>query len=185
MNKLEEKYKKEVIPGMMKKFGYKNRLAVPRVLKVVVNTGFGKTISGKTSDETKKTINGISEDLGLITGQKPLLTKSRKSIAGFKLRENIVIGAKVTLRGKRMYDFMERIIDMTLPRSRDFRGIDTASFDKKGNLNLAVKEHIAFPEISPERSKIIFGLELTVVTNAGTNKEGVELLRALGFPIKI
>ena len=184
MLRLKDKYHKEVIPEMMKKFGYKNSMAVPKVLKVTVNTGFGKLISGKTSEEQKKILNSILDDLALITGQHPILTKSKISIAGFKIRKGLAIGAKVTLRRKKMYDFLGRLIHIALPRSRDFRGIEPSSLDKKGNLTIGIREQIAFPEVSPERTKNIFGLEITVVTNAKKREEGLELLKLLGFPIK-
>ena len=181
---LPEKYQKEAIPQMMEKFGYKNAIAVPKIEKVIVNTGFGKLISGKTPEEQKKIQQAILDDFSLICGQRPILKKSKKSIAGFKTRQGLPIGAAATLRGKKMYDFLERLIHIALPRSRDFRGIEKKSFDKKGNLTIGVKEHIAFPEVSPEKAKNIFGLEVTVVTNAKSKKEGIELLRLLGFPIK-
>jgi large subunit ribosomal protein L5 len=184
MIRLPEKYKKEVIPEMMKKFGYKNSMAVPKLLKVTVNTGFGKLISGKTSEEQKKILNSILDDLALICAQHPVLTKAKKSISGFKIRKGLPIGAKVTLRKKKMYDFLGRLIHIALPRSRDFRGIEPSSFDKKGNLTIGIREQIAFPEVSPERTKNIFGLEITVVTNAKKREEGLELLKLLGFPIK-
>lgn len=181
---LTEKYKKEVVPVMREKFGYKNDMVVPKIEKTVVNTGFGKEISGKTSEEQKKIANYILENLSLICGQKAILTKAKKSIASFKIREGMSIGAKVTLRGKKMIDFLERLIHLVLPRSRDFKGIEPKSVDKKGNLTVAIKEHIAFPEILPEKAKNIFGLEITVVTTAKTREEGLELLKLLGFPIK-
>lgn len=181
---LQEKYKKEVVPAMMEKFGYKNPMAVPRVEKVVANAGFGRLISGKTSEEQKKIQDFILEELGLICGQRPVLKRAKKSISGFKIREGMAIGVAVTLRGKRMFDFLERLIHIAFPRTRDFRGIDPKSFDKKGNLTIGVKEHINFPEVSPEKAKNIFGLEITVVTTAKNREEGIELLRLLGFPIK-
>lgn len=181
---LQEKYKKEVIPALKKKFGYKNDLAVPRLEKVAVNTGFGRLIAGKTSAEQKKIQDAVLQDLSLITGQRPILTKIKKSIAGFKVREGMPVGAMVTLRKKKMQDFLARLINISLPRSRDFRGIDPKSVDKNGNLTIAVKEHIAFPEIMPEKAKTIFGFEVTVVTTAKTKEEGLNLLRLLGFPIK-
>jgi len=181
---LRDKYKEEVIPAMKEKFGYRNNLAVPRIEKVVVNTSFGKLISGKTSAEQKKIYEVILGDLSLITGQKPLLTSAKKSIAGFKIRQGMPVGAAVTLRGGRMEDFLERLIHIALPRSRDFRGIPTSSIDKKGNLTVAIKEHIAFPEILPEKARSIFGLEITIVTTADTREEGLELLKLLGLPLK-
>lgn len=182
--RLKEKYQKEVIPQMMEKFSHKNKMAVPKIEKVLVNTGFGKLVSGKTSKEQEGIINSILEDFALICGQKPILTKAKKSIAGFKIRKGIPIGTKVTLRKKMMYDFLERLINIVLPRSRDFQGIETSSFDKKGNLTIGIKEQIDFPEVSPERTKNIFSLEVTVVTASKKREEGVELLKLLGFPIK-
>lgn len=184
MFSLSEKYEKEVVPTMMEKFGYKNRMAVPKPEKVVVNTSFGKQASGKTSDERKKIYEAILRDISLITGQYPILTKARKSVSGFKIRQGMPVGVQVTLRGKRMYDFLERVIHIVLPRSRDFQGISLKSIDKGGNLTVAVREHIAFPEIEPEKVKNIFGLEITVVTTAKTKEGGLELLKLLGFPIK-
>lgn len=184
MLRLKDKYQKKVIPAMMKKFGYKNPMAVPRIEKVAVNTGFGRLITGKTSEEAKKIYTAILNDLSLICGQAPVLTKAKKSISGFKVRQGMPIGARVTLRGKRMHDFLERLIYIGLPRSRDFRGLDFKSFDKKGNLTIGIKEHIAFPEISPEEVKNIFGFEVTVITTAKSREEGIELLRLMGFPVK-
>ena len=168
----------------MEKFGYKNPMAVPKIEKVVVNTGFGRLVAGKTSEEQKKIQNFILEDLGLICGQKPIFKKAKKSISSFKTRKEMIIGAAVTLRKKKMDDFLERLIHIALPRSRDFQGIDQKSFDKKGNLTIGIKEQIAFPEVSPEKAKNIFGLEITVVTTAKKREEGIELLKLLGFPIK-
>ncbi|MBI2625313.1 MAG: 50S ribosomal protein L5 [Candidatus Nealsonbacteria bacterium] len=184
MQKLQEKYKREVVPKMREKFGYKNDMAVPRVEKVSVNTGFGRLAVGKSGEEQKKIQESILQDLALITGQRPVLTRSKKSISAFKLRENMPIGAKVTLRKKKMNDFLERVINIALPRSRDFRGIQASSIDKKGGLTIGIKEHIAFPEVSPERVKQIFGFEITVATNAKTREEAQELLKLMGFPIK-
>lgn len=181
---LKEKYQKEVIPQMIERFNYKNAMAVPKIEKVVVNTGFGRLISGKTSDEQKKIQNFILEELSLICGQRPVFKRAKKSISSFKIREGMEIGAAVTLRNKRMFDFLERLIHIAFPRTRDFQGIDQKCFDKKGNLTTGIKEHISFPEISPERAKNIFGLEITVVTNTKTREEGIELLKLMGFPIK-
>jgi len=182
--KLLEKYKKEVIPAMMAKFGLKNAMAVPKIEKVIINSGFGKMITEKTSDEQKKICDAILNDLSLITGQKPNLTKAKKSISGFKIREGLPVGARVTLRGKKMADFLERLVYIALPRSRDFRGIDQKSFDKKGNLSIGIREHICFPEVSPEKVRNIFGFEVTVVTTAKKREEGIELFKLLGFPVK-
>jgi large subunit ribosomal protein L5 len=181
---LKEKYKKEIIPELQKKFGYKNKMAVPAIKKVVVNSCFGKSVIGKTGSEREKIQNLIMQDLALITGQKPILIKSKKSIAGFKLRENLEIAAKTTLRKQKMWDFIERIISLSLPRSRDFKGINPKSIDKNGNLNIGFKEHIMFPEIFAEKEKTIFGLEITFSTNAKSREEGMELYKLLGFPIK-
>lgn len=184
MVRLSEKYKKEVVPKMMEKFGYPSPMAVPKIEKVVINSGFGKLIAGKSSDEQKKVHQGILDDLSLIAGQKPILTKAKKAIAGFKLRQGTAVGVKVTLRGPRMYDFLERVVNIVLPRTRDFWGIDSKSFDRKGNMTIAVKEHIVFPEVSPEKAKIIFGFEITAVLTSKTREEGMELLKLMGFPIK-
>ncbi|MCD6178218.1 50S ribosomal protein L5 [bacterium] len=181
---LKDKYKKEVIPKMKEKFGYKNDMAVPSIKKVVVNVGFGRYVTNKTPQERESFINFLLNDLALITGQKPVLKNAKKSISGFKLRKGMPVGAVCTLRGQRMYDFLERLIHIALPRSRDFKGIDQKSIDKNGNLTIGIKEHIVFPEVSPEKAKQIFGLEVSVVTNAKTREEGLELFKLLGFPIK-
>jgi len=185
MNKLKEKYKKEVVPGMMKKFGYKNIMAVPKIEKIVINSGFGKKIIGKNGQDRKKIEDHILKEISLIAGQMPALKKAKKSIATFKLRKGMYIGAVTTLRGKKMYDFMERLIHLTFPRMRDFRGVDPKLIDKKGNLSLGFGEHTAFPEISAEREKSIFGLEVTIVTNSKNKEQGLELLKLIGFPMKI
>ena len=173
-----------MIPAMMAKFGLKNAMAVPKIEKVIINSGFGKMITEKTSDEQKKICDAVLNDLSLITGQKPNLTTAKKSISGFKIREGLPVGARVTLRGKKMADFLERLIYIALPRSRDFRGIDQKSFDKKGNLSIGIKEHICFSEVSPEKVRNIFGFEVTVVTTAKKREEGIELFKLMGFPIK-
>lgn len=180
---LDKKYK-EIIPKMKEKFGYKSDLAVPKIEKVVVNVGFGKQITDKTSSEKKKIYDTILEDLALITGQKSVLRNARKSISGFKIRQGMPIGGIFTLRKRKMYDFLEKLIRIALPRSRDFQGIDPKSVDGSGNLTVGIKEHIIFPEVSPERAKQIFGFEITVVTTAKTREEGLELLKLLGFPIR-
>src|SRR3989344_2024240 len=184
MQDMKTKYEKEVIPAMQKKFGYSNIMAVPKVEKVVINTGFGRLITSRAGDDLRKTLEGITQDVSAIAGQHATLTKAKHSIAGFKLREGSPVGAKVTLRGKRMYQFLDRLVNVVLPRSRDFRGIDLSTVDAKGNLALGIKEHIFFPEISPEKVRDIFGLQITVATSARNKKEGVELFRVLGFPLK-
>mgnify|MGYP001580627887 CR=1 FL=1 len=184
MIRLKDKYKKEAIPQMMGKFGYKSPMAVPRIEKATVNTGFGREVVGKTDEEQKKTQETILEDFSLMSGQRAILTRAKKAVASFKIRKGMPIGAKVTLRGQKMYDFLEKVINIVLPRSRDFRGINPNSVDERGNLTIAIREHIAFPEISPEKTKKIFGLEITVVTTARSRGEGIELYKLMGFPIK-
>ncbi len=184
MSYLLKKYKDEVVPAMVKNFGYKSPMAVPKIKKVVVNTGFGRQVSGKSGEEQKKIQNAVLEDLKLVCGQKAILRMAKKSIASFKTRKGQAIGAAVTLRKKRMYDFLERLIQITLPRSRDFQGISQKGFDKRGNLTIGIKEHIVFSEVSPEKAKNIFGLEITITTNARNKEEGAALLKLMGFPIK-
>lgn len=182
---VREKYKEEALPGMMKTFGYKNSMVVPRISKVVLNTGFGKLISAKGGDEEKKIMEEAKDALTAISGQKAALTIARKSIAGFKVRKGSPQGAKVTLRGSRMYDFLERLLSIVLPRTRDFRGLDPASVDAKGNLSIGVKEHLFFPEISPEKMRTPLGLEVQVVTTAKSKQEGLQLLKFAGFPFTL
>lgn len=181
---LQATYTKTAIPALKKAFEYRSVMAVPRIEKVVVNTGFGKLVSGKTNNEAQKMASEISKDLAAITGQKPAITAAKKSIASFKLREGDPIGAKVVLRGKRMYDFLDRLLNIAFPRSRDFKGIDTKSIDGTGNLTLGIPEHIFFPEIALENVKTIFGFEITIVTTAKTKEEGLKLFEELGFPLK-
>lgn len=179
MSDLKQKYIDEVIPKMKEKFGYKNNMSVPKINKTVVNIGIG---SSALKDE--KVQETISKDLALITGQKPKPTLTRKAIAGFKTRQGMVVGLKVTLRGKRMFDFLSRLINTALPRTRDFRGLSPESIDRGGNLNIGIKEHIIFPEISQEDIRRIFGLEISVVTNAENQEQALELFKLFGFPIK-
>lgn len=174
---IHQKYTKEVIPAMQKKFGYKNAMAVPRVSKVIVHTGVGRIREEKDQEEIRKY-------LARITGQKPAPRTARKAIASFKTREGLVIGYQTTLRRARMYDFLNRLIRATLPRVRDFQGIDTHSFDPRGNLTLGIKEHIVFPELIGEDYRFLFGLAVTVATTARKKEEGIELLRLLGFPLR-
>ncbi len=185
MQRLKEKYDKEVLPKMIKKFGYKNKMATPKIKKVVLNSGFGKIVSGKTGKDQKEIEKTVLEDLAVITGQRPSLSKAKKSIAGFKLRQGMPVGGSVTLRKNKMYDFLDRLINIAFPRMRDFSGINSKSFDQKGNLTIGIKEHIIFPEILPEKAKNIFGLEISVVTTAKTKEEGLELIKEMGFPIKL
>ena len=184
MDKLQQKYNKEIISAMQKKFGYKNPMAVPRITKITLNSSFGKQVVSKTSGEREKIQKFILQDLGLIAGQQPRLVKSKKSIAGFSLREGLEIAAMVTLRKGRMWDFLERFIYLSLPRSRDFKGLDAKSIDQRGNMNIGFREHISFPEIFVEKEKTIFGLEVTISTNAKSKEEGLELFKLLGLPIR-
>lgn len=174
---LQEKITKEAVPEMVRRFGYKNIMASPRIKKVVVNVGVGKF-----RDEKERT--EIEKFLALITGQKPSPRPARVAIASFKTRQGLVVGYQVTLRGGRMYDFLSRLINVALPRTRDFRGIDTSSFDKDGNLTLGVREHIVFPEMIGEDYRFLFGLEVTIVTSAKSQTEAVEFLKLIGFPLK-
>lgn len=178
MSQIKSKYNKETLSELKKKFNYNNELAVPRIKKVIVNTGFNPNEQGKEFQEE------VSKSLALITGQKPSVKEARKAIAGFKIREGMVVGLTVTLRQKRMYDFLDRLVHIALPRSRDFRGLPLSNIDQAGNLNIGIKEHIIFPEISAENAKNIFGFQVTVVTTAKNKEEGGELFRLLGFPIK-
>jgi large subunit ribosomal protein L5 len=184
MLRLKEKYKKEVIPALKEKFNHKNSMSVPGIRKIVINTGFGREIVSKKSDESKKLEEHILKELALITGQEPSLRKARKSISSFKLRAGTAIGAAVTLRGDKMYDFLERLIYITLPRTRDFNGLDKKLIDNNGNLSIGFKEHTPFPEISAEREKSIFGLEVNVVTDTKDREEALALFKLLGFPFK-
>lgn len=174
--RLQELYEKTLRPALQKQFGYKNIMQVPKVLKISVNMGVGEAaVDGKV-------INNAVSDLTLITGQKPLVANSKKSIAGFKLRENIPIGCKVTLRKQRMYEFMDRLVHIALPRVRDFRGLSGKSFDGRGNFSLGLKEQIVFPEINYDKTDKIRGLDITIVTSAKTNEEAKALLAGFRFP---
>ncbi|MDD5750562.1 MAG: 50S ribosomal protein L5 [Candidatus Pacebacteria bacterium] len=184
MEKLYEKYNKEAVPGMMKKFGFKSVMAVPKISKVVINSGFGKTISGKSSGEREVVEKYVSDNLSAIAGQRPSLRKAKKSIANFKLREGINIGATSTLRGKRMYDFLEKLIWLVLPRRRDFRGLSANSISKTGELSIGLKEHTLFPEVRIEKEKGIFGLEVVIATTARNKQEALELFKLMGFPFE-
>ena len=181
---LKEKFEKEVIPAMMKDFNLKSKMAVPRIDKVVINVGIGKMISGKASGETKKLIATVTGDLVEIVGQKPIVTKARKSIAGFKVRAGVPSGIAVVLRKQRMHDFLNRLINVVLPRTRDFSGLKPESIDNEGNLTIAIKEQVSFPEILPENVKRSFGMGITVVTTAHDKERGLALLKLIGFPFK-
>ncbi|HAA08696.1 MAG: 50S ribosomal protein L5 [Syntrophomonadaceae bacterium] len=178
MARLYEQYKNEITPKMMEKFQYKNVMQVPRIDRVVVNIGVGEAI------QNPKALDGAINDLQLITGQRPVVTKAKKSIAGFKLREGMSIGCKVTLRGERMYEFLDRLINLALPRVRDFRGVSPDAFDGRGNYSLGIKEQTIFPEIDYDKIDKIRGLEVNIVTTAKTDEEARELLRAMGMPFR-
>lgn len=178
MSRLRELYKSEVIDSLTKEFGYDNVMAVPKVTKVTLNMGVGEAIGDK------KLIEKAVSELELIVGQKPVVTNARKSIAGFKVREGFPIGCKVTLRKERMWEFLDRLIDIAIPRIRDFRGLNPKSFDGRGNYSMGVREQIIFPEIDYDNVDKIRGLDITVTTTANSNEEGRALLKALNFPFK-
>jgi large subunit ribosomal protein L5 len=175
---LYKQYKEKVVPALKEEFGYKNIMQVPKIEKVVINVGYGKHAKDKNY------IEHVEKVLGAISGQKPVHNKSKKSISNFKIRQGMNIGVSVLLRGDKMYDFLYRLINLALPRVRDFRGISPKSFDKQGNYSLGIKEQLAFPEITADMSDVIHGLEITVVTNAKSKEEGLSLLKKIGFPFK-
>ncbi|MBI2054836.1 MAG: 50S ribosomal protein L5 [Candidatus Sungbacteria bacterium] len=177
MSVIEEKYKKTAMPALMAEFKYKNPLAAPRIMKVVVNTGVGRI-----ADEKQREI--VQKSLSLITGQHVVPRLAKKAIASFKTRLGQVIGYSTTLRGKRMYEFLDRLVGAALPRTRDFKGIPVSAFDPSGNLTVGIKEHIVFPEMIGEDVRSIFGLEVSIVTTAQSREEGISLLKHLGFPIQ-
>ncbi len=178
MERLQEKYNKEIAPSLKAKFGYKNVMQVPKIVKIMVNVGVGKI----TKDS--KAVEAILSDLVKITGQAMVKAKARKSIAGFKVRENQVVGLVCTLRGYKMYSFLDKLINIALPRVRDFQGLSDKSFDGRGNYHLGMKEHLVFPEISTAALEHIFGLEVSIITNAGKDDAARELLKQMGFPFK-
>jgi len=176
MLSLQEYYEKECIPKLVKEFGYKNFMEVPKIEKVVLNMGLGEAV------QNHKNIEGAANELTLIAGQKAVITKAKKSIATFKLREGMPIGCKVTLRKEKMYDFLSKLVHIALPRVRDFRGVKAGGFDGRGNFSFGVKEHIIFPEIDYDKIDKIKGFNITIATNAKTDEEGRFLLTALGMP---
>ncbi len=178
MSRLKERYQKEIVPQMLRDFGYRNPMEVPRVVKVVVNIGLGEAL------ENVKALDAASRDLAIITGQKPIITRAKKSIAGFKLRAGNPIGAKVTLRGKRMYDFLDRLFNVALPRQRDFRGVSPDAFDGRGNYTLGLREQLVWPEIDYDSIDKVRGMEITIVTTARTDEEARHLLRLMGMPFR-
>lgn len=178
MARLNEIYKKEIVPKLMEKFRYRNTMQVPRVEKVVINMGLGEAI------DNIKILDSAAEELALISGQKPVVTKARKSISNFKLREGAPIGVKVTLRRDRMYYFLDKLMSVALPRVRDFKGVSPKGFDGRGNYTLGIKEQIIFPEINYDKIDKIKGMNVTICTSARTDEEGLELLRLLGMPFR-
>jgi large subunit ribosomal protein L5 len=178
MARLKELYKKDVVEMMMKKFGYKSVMQVPRIQKITLNMGVGEAVGDK------KVMNFALEDMTRITGQKPVVTLAKKSIAGFKIREEWPIGCKVTLRNERMYEFLDRLISITLPRVRDFRGLNPKSFDGTGNYSMGIHEQIVFPEIDFDKIDVIRGLDICITTSAKTNEEAKALLEAFNLPLK-
>jgi large subunit ribosomal protein L5 len=178
VNRLKEKYLKEITPALMKKFNYKSVMQVPKIEKVVVNMGVGDAV------QNAKALDNAVEELSLITGQKPLVTRAKKSIAGFRLREGMPIGAKVTLRGERMYEFLDKLISVSLPRVRDFRGVSKKAFDGRGNYTLGIKEQLIFPEIDYDKVSKVRGMDIVIVTTANTDEEARELLTEFGMPFQ-
>lgn len=176
MPRLKDKYQSDVVTALMQKFGYKNIMQVPKVEKIVVNIGLGEAI------QNGKVVDAAVGDLTLITGQKPITTKAKKSIAAFKLRAGMTIGAKVTLRGDRMYEFLDRLVNIALPRVRDFRGVSDRAFDGRGNYTLGLKEQLVFPEIEYDKIDKVRGMDISFVTSAKTDEEARELLRLMGMP---
>lgn len=178
MARLKEVYRKDIVPALMEKFQYSSVMQVPRLEKIVVNIGVGE------AKDNPKVLEGAVNDLKVITGQKPVITKAKKAIAGFKIREGMSIGTKVTLRGERMYEFLDRLLNVALPRVRDFRGVSPKAFDGRGNYTLGLKEQLIFPEIDYDKVDKVRGMDVVFVTSANTDEEAREMLRAFGMPFK-
>jgi len=176
--RLKEKYFQEVVPALVKEFNYPNPMAVPRLRKIVINMGLGEAI------QNAKLLDSATQELGLITGQKPVITRAKKSIANFKLRKNMPIGAMVTLRGDRMYEFFDRLASVALPRVRDFKGLSTRAFDGRGNYTLGLRDQLVFPEVDYAKVDKVKGLNISIVTDARSDAEGLALLRHLGMPFR-
>jgi large subunit ribosomal protein L5 len=176
--RLRQLYSKSVVPALTKEFGYKNVMAVPKLAKISINIGLGE------ATQNAKLMDGAVTELGQIAGQKPVVTKARKSIAAFKLRENMPIGCMVTLRGDRMYEFFDRLVNVALPRVRDFRGVSSKSFDGRGNYTLGIREQLIFPEIDYAKVEKTKGMNISITTSAGTDAEGMALLKGLGMPFR-
>ena len=178
MSRLKDKYLSEITPALMSKFEYKSVMQVPKIEKIVINMGVGDAV------QNTKALDAAVEDLQTISGQKPVITKAKKSIAGFRLREGMPIGTKVTLRGERMYDFLDKLIAVSLPRVRDFRGVSKKAFDGRGNYTLGVKEQLIFPEIDYDKVSKVRGMDIVIVTTANTDEEARELLTQFGMPFQ-
>jgi len=176
--RLKELYQKNVVPALTKEFGYKNTMAVPKVAKITINVGMGE------ATQNAKLLDGAVNELTQIAGQKPVITKARKSIAAFKLREGMPIGCTVTLRGDRMYEFLDRLVNVSLPRVRDFRGVSTKSFDGRGNYTLGIRDQLIFPEIDYNKVEKVKGMNICITTTAATDQEGVALLAQMGMPFQ-
>ena len=178
MSRLKDTYKNEIVDAMMKKFGYKNKLQVPRLDKIVINMGVGE------AKDNAKVLDSAVRDLEIISGQKAVLTRAKKSVANFKIREGLAIGCKVTLRGEKMYEFLDRLVNLSLPRVRDFRGVNPNSFDGRGNYALGIKEQIIFPEIEYDKVDKVRGMDIIIVTTANTDEEARELLTLFNMPFQ-
>jgi large subunit ribosomal protein L5 len=178
MNRLKERYQKEITPALVSKFNYMSVMQVPKIEKIVVNMGVGEAV------QNAKVLDTAVEELTQITGQKPMVTKAKNSIAGFRLREGMPIGAKVTLRGERMYEFLDKLVSVSLPRVRDFRGVSKKAFDGRGNYTLGVKEQLIFPEIDYDKVSKVRGMDIVIVTTANTDEEARELLTQIGMPFQ-
>ncbi|WP_020565350.1 50S ribosomal protein L5 [Methylosarcina fibrata] len=178
MARLETEYKEKILPALVKQFGYKSVMQAPKITKITLNMGVGGAVADK------KILQSALSDMEKISGQKPIVTLARKSIAGFKIRDDMPIGCKVTLRSDRMYEFLDRLINIAIPRIRDFRGLNSKSFDGRGNYSMGVKEQIIFPEIDYDKIDALRGMDITITTTAQTNEEGLALLRLFNFPFK-
>jgi large subunit ribosomal protein L5 len=178
MSRLKDRYAKEIVPALKKEYSYKNVMAVPRLEKIVVNMGMGEAI------QNAKLLDSASDELSLITGQRPVITRAKKSIASFKLRKGMAIGCSVTLRGERMYEFFDRLVNIALPRVRDFRGLSTKSFDGRGNYTLGLRDQLIFPEVDYAKVSKLKGMNVCLVTTAGSDDEARTLLRLLGLPFR-
>lgn len=178
MNRLQQYYKEKIVPSLMEKFNYSSVMEVPKIEKIVINMGVGDAV------QNPKALDSAVEELTTISGQKPVVTKAKKSIAGFKVRQGMPIGAKVTLRGERMYDFLDKLITVSLPRVRDFRGVSKKSFDGRGNYTLGIREQLIFPEIEYDKVNKVRGMDIVIVTTAKTDEEARELLAQIGMPFQ-